>query len=239
MALILCEAGDESAAWAAARLAERGAPADLLFNEALGRAARWEHRVDAASASVKVTLADGRILSSDAPVPILNRLSFAPLGAMRAAAGPDFGYAVQETFAFYLSWLHAWPGTVINRPAPQGLSGYYRHASQWMTMGAQAGFDVRPWTQSSDDAPEIGWAPRPAEATAFVVGDRLVLPPTLPAMLGPPCARLAALAGNALLGVDFARGEAGGWTMVGASPIPNLFLGGEPLIEALTEALAP
>jgi len=238
MTLILCEAGDAAAPWAAERLRARGRSADLVLSDALGEAVRWEHRVDQAAASVRITLADGRQLSSDAAEPILNRIGSIPLARLHATAGEDYGYAMQEMFALYLSWLHAWPATVINRPTPQGLAGAYRHGSAWAALGAAAGLPTRAWAQSSADPPETGWAPPAAEATAFVVAGRAVLPPALPPELALPCRALAARAGTALLGIGFARDGLGEWEMVGASPVPDLALGGEPLVEALAEALA-
>lgn len=240
MTLILCEDGDLAAVWAAGQLQQRGLRADLVPSSALGAALRWEHRVDAAGAArVEIALADGRRLSSDAPAPILNRLSAVPLAALRAAGGRDYGYAAQEMFAFYLSWLHAWPATVINRATPQGLSGPFRHPSAWLALAAAAGLETRRWSQGSDDPPERSWtAGRPGETTAFVVAGRAVLPPTLPMALAGPLGRLAARAGPALIGVDFLHDAERGWTVIGASPLPNLMLGGAPLIDALAEALA-
>lgn len=239
MTLILCEDSDLAAAWVAGQLQRRGLRADVVPSSALGAASRWEHRVDAGAARIEIALADGRLLSSEAPVPILNRLGTVPLRALRAAGGRDYGYAVQEMFAFYLSWLHAWPATVINRPTPQGLSGHYRHASAWMALGAEAGLATQTWAQSSEDPPEQGWAfGPPGEATAFVVAGRAVLPPALPPALAVPLLRLAARAGTALIGVEFVSDGERGWTMVRASPHPNLMLGGEPLIDAVAEALA-
>lgn len=238
MTLILCEAGDPSAQWAAERLRARGRSADILTGEALGDAVRWEHRIDKASASLAFTLADGRTYSSDAPRPILNRLGYIPLARLRATAGADYDYAAQELFAFYLSWLHAWPAVVINRPSPQGLAGSQRHGSAWAALGAEAGLRTRGWAQSSADAPETGWAPMPAEATVFVAAGRAVLPPMLPPELETPCRRLAARCGTDLLGIGFARDAESRWEMVGASPMPDLMLGGEPLADALAQALA-
>ena len=237
MILILCEPGDGSAAWAAAELQQRGHDAQLLFGAALGAATRWEHRVDADSATVAITLADGRELSSAAPQPVLNRLPFVPLDQMRATAGADYGYAVQEVFAFYLSWLHAWPGAVLNRPTPQGISGSYRHPSQWALFAAQAGLPALPWEQSNADDPMRGWAAPPGEAVGFAVGGEAVLPDILPADFAEPCVRLAAIAGTDLLGISFAR-EGEGWLMTGASPVPDLMLGGAPLADALARALS-
>jgi hypothetical protein len=239
MPLILCEDGDSAALWAAEQFRRLGLAAELVPSSLLGSARRWDHRIDAGGATIAIDLADGRRLSSEEPVPILNRLSMVPLQALRAAAGRDYGYAVQEMSAFHLSWLHAWPATVINRPTPQGLSGQYRHFSAWMAMGAAAGLPTLPWTQSSDDPPERSWGPAgPGEATAFVIAGRVVLPPALPESHCAPLARLGERAGPALLGIDFVRSERLGWAMSGASPLPNLMLGGDPLIAALSEALA-
>jgi hypothetical protein len=51
------------------------------------------------------------------------------------------------------------------------------------------------------------------------------------------CRRLAHLVCTPLLGVDFTAGEAGPWTFVGATPAPDLRLGGEPLLDVLNEVL--
>ena len=238
MALILCEISDAAALWAAARLQERGVAVDLVFAPTLGAATRWEHRVDIRSATIDITLPDGRRLSSRHAEPILNRLSFVPVERLRMIGGGDFGYAVQEYFAFYLSWLHAWPGTVFNRPTPQGLSGNYRHPSAWASLGAQAGLPVRAWEQDEADPPDTAWLTSTAEVTAFVVADAVVLPPALPEAFTDGCRALAALADNAILGIDFARVADGDeWQVVGASPMPNLMLGGDPLLGALAAAL--
>jgi hypothetical protein len=239
MPLILCEDGDPAAFWAADQFRRRGLTADVVPSSLLGGARRWDHRIDASGATIAIELADGRRLSSEDPAPILNRLGVAPLRALRAAAGSDYGYAVQEMSAFYLSWLHAWPATVINRPSPQGLGGQYRHPSAWIAMAAAAGLPTLPWAQGSDDPPERGWTmARPAEATAFVVAGRAVLAPVLDPALAAPLERLGQRAGPALIGVDFVRGTSGNWKMIGASPLPNLMIGGEPLMAALAEALA-
>ena len=235
---ILHELGDISAPWLAEQLRVHGLAVEVMSAADLDMAARWEHRVDAAGASVAITLRDGRVLSSGDPRPIVNRLSFVPLDGMRATAGVDMGYAVQEMFALYLSWLHAWPATVVNRPTPQGLCGNHRHPSVWRTLGARAGLPTRPWRQSDSDAPDQAWMWMPAEATAFALGDEVVLAPILPETFADGCRALAALSDTALIGIDFARDDAGEWEMIGATPLPNLMLGGEKLVSALAAALA-
>jgi hypothetical protein len=236
--LILHEIGDAAALWAADRLRVQGCEVDTVSSADLGAATHWDHRIDDRSASIVINLADGRILSSSKPEPMLNRLSFVPFEAMRNTAGADLGYAIQEAFAFYLSWLYAWPAPVINRPTPQGLCGNYRHPSVWATLGARVGLNIRHWRQTDADSPQMAWAPTCGEATVYVVGNNTILPAALPTGLGAPCAKLAALAETTLLGIDFARGVSGEWEMVAASPLPRLEEGGEPLIGALAAALS-
>ena len=81
-------------------------------------------------------------------------------------------------------------------------------------------------------------------------GERPLFPPEVPRrsvlVLGgqttgaaaPPeiasaCVRLAEEAEIALLGVDFVAGPEGPWTFAGATPHPDLRLGGEPLLDLL------
>ena len=238
MTILLCEPGDAAAAWLAAMLGARGTTVETITSLELGDAVGWHHEVGADGVATAITLRSGRVLASSAPATIVNRLGFVPLATLRATAGADLGYAVQEMFALYLSWLYAWPARVINRPTPQGLSGNYRHPSAWAALAVRAGLPVRPWRQSEQDVPEQAWFRSPIEATAFVVAETAVLPPGLPATLADGCIALAAAAETELLGIDFARDADGGWTLVGASPLPDLLLGGDPLVTAIAAAVA-
>jgi hypothetical protein len=49
--------------------------------------------------------------------------------------------------------------------------------------------------------------------------------------------RLAALAGEGLLGIELVPSPADPWTFVGATPLPDLRLGGSDLLDALVDAL--
>ena len=53
------------------------------------------------------------------------------------AVTSDREYALSEMQAFYLSWLSAIPGQVVNRPTPQGLSGHWHHISEWALSAAR------------------------------------------------------------------------------------------------------
>ena len=72
--------------------------------------------------------------------------------------------------------------------------------------------------------------------TVFVVADQVV-GTTLPHHIRQGCRRLAELSHTALLGVEFTTSSAGPWTFAGATPMPDLRLGGEALLDALASAL--
>ena len=240
MVMILCEIGDGAALWAAGRLQERGIAVDLVTGAALGAARRWEHRITGTEVSTSITLPDGRVLDSEGAEPILNRLSYIPTERLRAVSGADFGYAMQELYALYLSWLAGWPGRVINRPVPQGLCGNFRHPSEWATLAARAGLPTTPWKQGSSDAPDEAWMPRPTELAVYVCGDEVVAPIALSDAMVAGCRALAALAHCDLLGIDFERSrdaaEGDAWRLTGASPLPDLIRGGDALADALAKA---
>lgn len=240
MIRVLCDVYDAAALWSAARLRERGHPVDVVTASHLDTATRWEHRIGrSGKASIAIELADGRRLSDRDGAAVLNRLTFVPTDRVNAVAGADRDYAVQEMNALFLSWLHALPGPMLNRPTTQGLGGNWRHPSTWTLLAGRAGLAARPYRQACDSDPNAVWAPQPVHGTVtvFAVAGRLVAPPTVPAATREGCLRLARLAGEALLGIDLIE-RAQRWEFLGASPRPDLFQGGEPLIDALAQALA-
>jgi len=127
----------------------------------------------------------------------------------------------------------------LNPPAPQGLCGNWRHPSVWVTLAGRAGLTTPIYRQSSDDDPDAFWklATVPAPTTVFVVNEQVIVQAGMPEQLRDPCIRLARAAGARLLGIDFTLSTAGEWCFAGASVMPDLFRGGEPLIGALAEAL--
>jgi hypothetical protein len=62
---------------------------------------------------------------------------------------------------------------------------------------------------------------------------QVVGPDDMPAHIGEGCRRLAGLAGTELLGFNFGED----WTFAGATPWPDLSVGGEALLRALAAAL--
>lgn len=241
--VVLCDLADLAALWAARGLSARGYGVEVISAPLLASALSWEHRLGHEPASLAITLHGGRRLTSDQPIAVLNRLTVVPRERLDAVAGPDRDYALQELQAFFLSWLHALPGPVVNRPSPQALSGHWRHPSQWSLLAAEAGLATAPYRQASSDPPELAAAwPHPQKApggrtTVLVVGERVI-----PQADGVPestldcCLRLRQLAGETILGVDLALSN-GIWTLAGVSLTPNLSLGGEPVLNALESVL--
>lgn len=242
MWLVLCATHDASALWAFQGLQARGLyPLQLVTAEALSASHAWEHHVTTNDVSVCVTLADGRKLDSRFVRGTLNRLTLLPTNHFDAS--PDREYAAQEFSAFCMSWLNALKGPVFNPVSPQGLCGAWRHVSEWVWLAAQAGLPTPAYRQTSSDAFDETKTLRrlfPAETptqTMIVVGQQVVGAP-VSAKIRAGCLRLAQLAQTPLLGIDFiasARGAA--WTFAGATPMPDLSAGGEPLLAALASAL--
>jgi len=72
---------------------------------------------------------------------------------------------------------------------------------------------------------------------AVVLGDR-VFGPSFPPEIRAACLRLAQLSKTTLLGIEFTASASGNvWTFAGATPMPDLRMGGEPLLNALAEEL--
>ncbi len=237
MWLVLANAYDEPARWAAAGLAQRGPVAvELVTDDVLACSRRWEHRVGAAGADLRITLADGRELARGEISGVLNRLMGVPQGPFRAS--PDLDYALQELNAFYMSWLQALPGAVLNPPSAQGLGGAWRHASEWVALALRAGLPVAPYRQSSRDGDAPCYPslvpPGTPVSTAIVLDGALSGTP-LPEPLAAACVRLAGLAGVPLLGIDFTVSREAGWIFAGASACPDLRLGGEAFLDQLAQ----
>ena len=240
MILVLCEEHDLAAFWAADRLRERGSMVEILTDTDLANVRCWDHRLGRTGVHLRLQLANGRHVCGDEGTSVLNRLSYLPSAWLRQIGGDDRDYAVQEMYAFYLSWLHCLRGPLVNPPAPQGLCGNWRHPSVWAALAGSAGLPTPLYRQSNTDDPDACWKlNQPAPATLFAVDDRVVDSSGLPESLHPACLRLARAAGCRLLGIDFDRDACGGWHFSRATVMPDLMRGGNPLIEALTEALTP
>src|SRR5690242_141704 len=239
MFLVLCSSNDYGAQWAFTGLKRMGlTPVELVTSEELAYSRFWEHRVGVASASVRLMLPDGRIICSSGVSGVLNRLLSAPQELVNYARPLDRDYASQELSSFYLSWLSALPGKVINRPTPQGFCGRWRHTSEWALLAQQAGLPAPPFRQTTQHEPEQGYrslAPQGATVESVVVLGGDVFGAALPEDTLDSCRRFAALAGDPLLGIDLFHANDGRWNFATATPYPELTRGGERLLTCLAQ----
>lgn len=239
MWLVLCPSSDVAALWAYEGLKSRGlAPLELVCAEELACSLHWEHLVSSSRSRVTITLADGRTIKHDAVRGVLNRLAYLPLEHLALGESSDRDYAQQELTAFYMSWLYAMPRPMLNVPTAQGLCGAWRHISEWIWLAGKAGLPTIPYRQSSLDRSNEEQArgnlisAQVPKNTVFVV-DEQVVGDSLPEHITEGCRRLAELSGTGLLGIEFTTNETSSWLFSGATPLPDLRLGGDRLLDAM------
>lgn len=243
MWLVLCSDHDASGLWAYEGLKQCGLePVELVTGTALSSARRWEHRVGVEGASITITLADGRTIRGRDVRGVLNRIDYTPPESLVLIRPRDQAYARQELYSFYLSWLSALPCPVLNRPTAGGLSGQWRHISEWIHLAARAGLPVPEYAESTRNPSSsltfgVRFAPAKAPLTTAIVVSGSVVGAVVPDWLKPGCRRLAELAQTALLGVEFTVAPSQEWGFAGVSILPDLRQGGGPLLEALASAL--
>jgi hypothetical protein len=240
MWLVLTDAGDPSADWIAEGLRRRGmSPVRSITGLDLVTGV-IEHYLGEHGVTTKITLRDGVSLDASSIRGVVNRLVLAP--AVYAAAGPPLerDYVTQEIVALFISWLQGLGSRVINPPSPRGLCGAWRHPSEWARLAALAGLPVAPYRErSQDELPPWSpmWSPSDFVGTAVVVGQRVFGPaPVLPLSIVDAGVRLAAASECPMLGIDFVRASRG-LSFANATPMPDLRLGGDLLVDALTEML--
>lgn len=240
MWLILCSSSDASAQWAFQGLMQLGVtPLHLLTAESLASARTWEHRLGTQDTQLAITLANGVSIRSSQIRGVLNRLVAPSDFIARSATPDDRTYAQAEMQAFYLSWLHALPGTVINRPVPQGLSGAWMHTSEWTLRASRAGLRTCRYRQSarahlasfSQDSHQRGTAHSVISLRGETYGAHL------PENVIHACDRLANAANADMLGVELNSGAGDEWTFADATTLPDLRVGGAPLLQRLAKIL--
>jgi hypothetical protein len=228
MRLVLCDAEDAAALWAARALGERGVALEVVTSAELMRA-RFEHRLLRGRPSTLIELGDGRRIDARAVRGTLCRLT-APRAELLPPVPPaDRDYAIQELWALWLSWLHGLPEPVLGAATPAGLGGPWLSAAQWRVRAAQAGLATFPLVGGDAPAPT---AEPPGAPLLFVVHGAVVGPPA-PSEAIAGSRALAEAAGCSLLGVWFG----GGWRFAGATPMPDLRRGGAALVAVLARAL--
>jgi len=164
-------------------------------------------------------------------------LTHVPLDHLQG--NPDYVYATQEYAAFFMSWLSSFRQPVLNPASAQGLSGAWRHLSEWVYLAARAGLPTPVYHQASSDNVDETTETRklfPAGTLTInsIVIKEQVVGQRLPPELEKGCVRLAELAETPLLGIEFALATSSqSWEFAGATPMPDLRLGGEALLDAL------
>jgi hypothetical protein len=236
--LLLCSSDDRPALWMADRLRARGlSPLVVLTPELLHFSFEWRHRLDSEHPpSVEFTLADGRSIHSEEIKGVVNRLTGLPPHLVAHLIPADRTYALQEWTALHISWLSALRAPVLNRPVMQGLSGAWRHESEWRWLAHRTGLGTAPFRQvtTRPNGRSSDTAPRPFPARTLFVVDGHVIGDGTNEETASACTNLARLADTRLLGIDL---DAVTGEFVGASPAPDLRLGGEPLVAVLQKVL--
>ena len=237
MWLVLCSSTDTSALWAYQGLRQLGlAPLELVTVEDLACSSRWEHRLSGNDAQIRITLANGRIIDGAQVRGVLNRLHMPSALAVQQAIPSDQEYAQAEMMAFYLSWLNALPGVVINRPLPLGLCGAWLHPSEWSLHASRAGLRTPVYRQSGRDG-ELRLDQNKSTAKRLITLRDQVFGGAVPRDVAQACGRLAADVGAQMLGIDLVADAVSQWTFAGAGPSPDLRPGGLPLLRSLAQIL--
>jgi hypothetical protein len=243
MYLVICNSYDKAALWAYEGLKARGlSPIELINASSLVCSLYLEHRITNDQVYSKIRLLDGREINSELTLGVLNRVQSIPISHFKASKTDNL-YAFQELSALLISWLYSLPHPVLNPATPQGFSGLLRHVSSWILMANSAGLAVPKFEQNSLDADKAPFysigrlvPPETKVKTVFVV-DTQVVGTDIPPEVADGCRRIALLAKTPLLGIEFLDCPDNSWMFVGATPCPNLILGGEVLLDELCRAL--
>jgi hypothetical protein len=231
MWVVLCDPADHAALWAYAGLRDRGlTPLRLVSPQALVCSTWSAHRIETRSADFEIRMPDGDRLASSDIRGLLNRLSAVPTGHIVFSAESERRYASEEINALVLSWLACIGPAAVNRPSPRGIGGAWRSPAEWSVLAARAGLPTAPLRLSSHGVN----AARAIAATRslIVLGDR-VFGGELPPNIAHACTRLARLADADLLGIELHVDRGQRLLFGGASPLPDLRLGGRAFIDAL------
>jgi hypothetical protein len=120
------------------------------------------------------------------------------------------------------------------------MAGRWRHTSEWAMVAYEAGFSVPLYRQTGHDPTDRGYAslaPADAVTARVIVLDGTVFGLELPDPVAASCARLAELSNTELLGIDLFATRDSPWTFAWATPLPDLQIGGMPLVRRLGEII--
>jgi hypothetical protein len=237
MWLVLCSPHDAAALWALTGLRRRGlVPIEAISPEALVYSRALTHQIANGQPHTTFTLPDGRVIDSASVQGVLNRVTALPLAHLAGASPEDALYAQQELHALMLSVLYGLGARVVNRPTPQGLAGRPRSDAEWLALAGRAGFRTQDYREDDVDGIKTSGLPE-GTAVHVIVFDHQVYGAALPADVHARAIGVARLAGARLLGMDLIACSDDDWWFGAASILPDLWIGGEGLLDALTPAL--
>ncbi len=245
MWLVLCEPDDASALWAYKGLQARNLnPIRMVTTSDLYFGVQWEHRLGRDGSSFNIKLADSTQIRDKEIRGVLNRIRRPSPENFVLIQPSDLSYVEEELFSFYLSWLHAINGPILNRPTPHGLSGCWHDYSEWLYLAARAGLPVPHFKQSSHDFCEpdhfsISLIRQRSQLLSVLVVDGHVTGEAMHPKITAGCRRLSLQTDTSLLGIYFSTEPNGKKIFAGATTHPNLRSGGESFLDHLAKALKP
>jgi hypothetical protein len=245
MWLILADDTDSSARWLYQQL-KRDARLDVQLASAITLASNisWAFRAAPPGTNPDFILADGQRVPTDRLDGVLNRLTRIP--SVRGTAAPDRAACEgdPEQTAHFVNWMYSLSIPVLNRPDILNLTGIWRRASDWTVMASVAGLLPAPFRAETPPAyhAEVALAADPRidgmNRTVFVVGGR-VLGEDVPASIADGCVCLSHILNCDLIAAHFCVNRAGAWLITGFSAQPDLRLGGDALVQAITALMVP
>lgn len=243
MWLVFCEATDVVGSWAFLGLKKRGLePVRIVLPDELTFGAEYVHRLSATSVDTELRLKGDQPIASHQISGVFNRLVEMPPEYLDLVGESDRDYIQEEFHAFFMSWMNSLACPVLNPPGATYLFGEWYHVSEWLSLANQVGLPILPYVMSSHPEAKSGSAlegPAPDDRkTALVIGDHVIAPGASDAIaLG--CHSLASLVDLPVLGLEFVVTSDNQWLFCGASPLPDLRMGGQHALEALAQTLNP
>ena len=247
MWLVLTEPYDEAGAWLADGLRSHAPfPVTLLTTREITQGAQTTHGSDDGREWFRIQLYNDIVIDSRELRGVVNRVCALPPGLAFRLQAPQRDYAEQNFGLPLLHLLHGFPGPVLNRPTPQGISGDFRLDFEWSALATQVGFSRTPARQLWNKSAPHSRSGSPEKASAVtgvvVVGDQVVplneSTASLPPFAVSCCRRLAALSRSTLLGLELTRTSGEEWQFLRASLRPNLTPGGARVLAAVARVLS-
>ena len=234
MWLVLCDPGDRSALWAGQGLRARGLqPVEFVSPMQLVCAPRLEYRAENREpVQASVTLTGGRQIDVGRLRGTLNRATRVDYPQLRHAALTDRPYVQAEMDAIFLAWLGALGAPLFNPAQPSGWAGPLLHPFAWALHAQRAGF-ITMAHRCGYAGLEILAAHGPT-SVHIVFGKRTF--PELPDPLAQAALRLSERVGVPLLGITLAWSAESEASFVSASATPDLQMGGNAFLDALSVA---